>query len=89
MQFCNHILYENLSRQSPFSPADDTEQFHVEQLAESKSKIKHFPKKYRHIIFLLTDSLEVLHHAKACHAFSLGLCLGLSLAQELSVFQDK
>lgn len=87
MQSCKYLLYENLSCQFSFSPTDDTEQFHVKQLA--KSQIKHFPKKYRHIIFLLTDSLEVLHHAKACHAFSLGLCLGLSLAQELCALQDQ
>ncbi|MEY8317546.1 hypothetical protein AALB19_09580 [Oscillospiraceae bacterium 50-58] len=89
MQSCKYLLYENLSRQFPFSPADDTEQFYVKQSAEAKSKIKHFPKKYRHIIFLLTDSLEVLYHAKACHAFSLGLCLGLSLGQELNALQGQ
>ena len=88
MQFCKRILYENLSRQFPFSPAGDTELHYVEQLTEARNKIKHFPKKYRHIIFLLTDSLEVLNHANACHAFSMGLYLGLSLTQELDVFQD-
>ena len=89
MQSCKFLLYDNLSRQFPFSPTNDTEQFYVKQLAKAKSQIKHFPKNYRHIIFLLTDSLEVLHHAEACHAFSLGLCLGLSLAQELHALQDQ
>ena len=88
MRTCTYLLYETLLRQFSFYPADNTEQFHAKQLTEAKAKIKCFPKKYRHIIFLLTDSLEVLNHAKACHAFSLGLSLGLSLAQELESFQD-
>lgn len=88
MQYCSYFLYESLLRQYPFYPTDNTEQIHMKRFAETKSSIENFPKDYRHIIFNLTDSMEVISHAKACHAFSLGLSFGLSIAQELESFQD-
>lgn len=88
MRTCTDALYENFLHRFPFRPDNDTERFHVKQLAKAEVKIKNFSKKHRHTVFLLTDSLEVLTYAKACHAFSLGLSLGLSLARELELFQD-
>lgn len=88
MRHYAYTLYEYLLRQFPFCPANDTEQFYAKQQRKAEEKIKEFSKKQRHTVFLLTDSVEVLTHAKACHAFSLGLSFGLGLAGELELFQD-
>ena len=41
------------------------------------------------MLFHLTDSMEILASFQACHAFTLGLDLGLSLSRELSQFQEE
>lgn len=86
MQSCTYFLYESLLHQFPFSPSNNTERSYSDQLDAAESRIKQFPDEYRHIVFELTDSMEVLNHAKACHSFSLGL--GLSLAQEINFLQS-
>ena len=44
---------------------------------------------FQDLLFHLTDSMEILASFQACHAFTLGLDLGLSLSRELSQFQEE
>lgn len=88
MQSCAYFLYESLLRQFPFSPSDATERAYFDQLNAAESRVQQLPNEYWHTIFDLINSMDVVDHAKACHAFSLGLGLGLSLAQEINFLQS-
>ena len=76
------------SKNSPMSPAPP-QRTGQRRLEQAQEKVRSCSEADQDLLFHLTDSMEILASFQACHAFTLGLDLGLSLSRELSRFQEK
>ena len=83
------LLFETLLSRFPYTPSEPAETEAVERMMTARMNSRQFPKEYRHTVFELTDSLDILSYFKAHHAFLLGLDLGLSLSRSLEPFQEE
>ena len=80
------LLYELVIQKFPYEPRSPTEDGLLEWLEQAQEKVRSCSEADQDLLFHLTDSMEIL---ASCHAFTLGLDLGLSLSRELSRFQEK
>ena len=77
----SYILFDALLARYPYTPNTAAEQETLRRFQAAKTSP--IPKELRHTCFELTDSLDILSHYKAHHAFLLGLDWGLTLSREL------
>ena len=84
-----YLLYELVIQKFPYEPRSPTEDGLLEWLEQAQEKVRSCSEADQDLLFHLTDSMEILASFQACHAFTLGLDLGLSLSRELSRFQEK
>ena len=83
-----YLLYESLLNQYPYAPSTPSEHDAVQRMKAARVRTKRIPKAYRHDIFELTDSLDILTYYRSHHAFLLGLAFGLSMTQALTPFSE-
>ena len=89
MRDCSYILFERLLKQYPYQPGNPIDTDAASRLEAARTNLKQIPSEYRHDLFELTDSLDILSYHKAHHAFLLGLDLGLSMSRILERFQEE
>lgn len=83
-----HLLYESLLNQYPYTPSTPSEYDAAQRMETARTRVKRIPKAYRHNLFELTDSLDILTYYRSHHAFLLGLAFGLSMTQALTPFSE-
>ena len=89
MKDCSYLLFEALLSKYPFVPSALNDEEATQRYTKAHALARQFPDEYRHTVFELEDSLDILSFGKAHHAFLLGLDLGLSISSSLEPFQDE
>lgn len=89
MRDCSYLLYETLLSKYPYIPSAPSDTEAADRYALAHSQARQLPEEYRHTVFELEDSLDILSFQKSHHAFLLGLDLGLSIAQTLGPLQQE
>ena len=89
MKDCSYLLFETLLSKYPFVPSAPTDAEAAQRYTRAHTQARQFPEEYRHTVFELEDSLDILSFCKAHHAFLLGLDLGLSMTRALEPFQEE
>ena len=81
MRDCTYFLYKTLLKRFPYVTSPDTE-YAAEKLEQIESHLDSLPEPCQVNMIDLLDCTEALALDRSCHAFQLGLDLGLSIAQE-------
>ena len=89
MNDCSYLLYETLLSKYPYIPSGPSDTEAADRYVLAHSQARQLPAEYRHTVFELEDSLDILSFQKAHHAFLLGLDLGLSINRSLKPFQEE
>ena len=78
---CTYFLYKALLKSFPYVTSPDTE-YAAEKLEQIEGHIDSLPEPCQINMIELLDCTEALAVDRGCHAFQLGLDMGLSIAQE-------
>ena len=88
MHDCTYYLYKALLKRFPYTPSSDTE-YAAEKLEQIEGHIDGLPDPCQINMIELLDCTEALAVDRSCHAFQLGLDVGLSIAQEARSLQTE
>ena len=83
-----HLLFEALLAQYPYIPSAPSECDAAQRIKAARTRMKRMPKTYRHDLFELTDSLDILTYYRSHHGFLLGLVFGISMMRILAPFSE-